>query len=233
MSDITTDAAAWQQARVTLLEKEKAHLRAGDAIAAERRALPKLLVSTPYTFDTASGAQTLDELFAGRGQLITQHFMFGPDWDAGCPSCSFWADGYDNMIQHMNQRDVSFVAVSRGPLDKLLAYRERMGWSFEWVSSGGCSFSHDFGVSATEEERAAGRMTYNYRESSVRDGEFHGLSVFERGDDDSILHTYSSYGRGLDPMNTTYAYLDLTPRGRQEDELPFSMAWVRRHDEYE
>lgn len=233
MSEIMTDTEAWQEARVALLEKEKAHLRAGDALAAERRAMPKLLVTTDYSFDTQAGAKSLRDLFAGRSQLITQHFMFGPDWEAGCPSCSFWADGYDNMIQHLNQRDVSFVAVSRAPVDKLLTYRDRMGWSFDWVSSGANSFNYDFGVSATAEELAAGRMTYNYREAPVRDGEFHGLSVFEQGDNGSILHTYSSYGRGLDPMNATYAFLDLTPRGRQEDELPFSMAWVRRHDEYE
>ena len=228
----TTDTEAWRQARLALLEKEKAHLKAGDAIAAARRALPKLELTTEYSFVGESGDVTLTDLFGEHRQLIVQHFMFGPDWTAGCPICSFWADGYDPMIQHLNARDVSFVAVSRAPIETLLAYRTRMGWSFPWVSSATSTFSYDFAVSATDAELDRGEMSYNYRPTPVREGEFPGTSVFERDVDGKILHTYSSYGRGMDPLNAMYAYLDLTPKGRQEQDLPFPMAWVRRHDEY-
>lgn len=232
MPTTTTNRDEWLRARLALLEREKAHLRAGDEIAALRRALPWLRVDAHYEFDSPSGRVALADLFEGRSQLIVQHFMFGIDADVACPICSFWADGYDPMIVHMNQRDASFVAVSRAPLAKIEAYRRRMGWRFRWVSSFGSSFNVDFGVSPSNAEIAAGTMRYNYRDAPLRGHEAHGVSVFARNAGGAIFHTYSTYARGLDPMNAAYAYLDLTPKGRDESDLPWSMAWVKRHDEY-
>ena len=232
MSEITHDKDAWLAARKELLAKEKAHARAGDELAAARRALPKLPVED-YTFDSTNGPVALSDLFEGRSQLIVQHIMFGPDWEEGCPICSFWADGYDPMLIHMQQRDISFVAVSRAPIAKLQAYQARMGWSFPWVSALNSTFNYDFGVSLSEADKARGTTTYNYTQVPARMEEMHGTSVFERADDGQILHTYSTYGRGLDAMNAAYGYIDLTPKGRNESGLPFSMAWVKRHDSYE
>jgi len=223
----------WLAARKALLEEEKAHSRAGDALAAKRRALPWVKVETDYVFETEDGPKSLADLFGGRSQLIVQHFMFGPDWDAGCMICSFWADGYEPMLTHLQNRDIAFTAVSRAPLEKLLAYRQRMGWTFPWASAHGNSFNEDYGVSATEAEIAAGEMTYNSRKGPFHAPELHGTSVFARDDSGAVYHTYSTYGRGLDRMNGLYGFIDLTPKGRDEDSLPFSMAWVRRHDEYE
>ena len=232
MTEIVTDRDTWLAARRALLEKEKAHARAGDELAAQRRALPKMPVEN-YVFDGTDGAVTLAELFDGCSQLIVQHIMFGPDWDEGCAICSFWADGFDPMVVHMRQRDISFVGVSRAPVDKLAAYRDRMGWTFPWVSSLNNRFNFDFGVSLSPEDQASGTVNYNYADVPARMDEMHGTSVFERTDTGALLHTYSTYGRGLDPMNAAYGYIDLTPKGRDEDDLPFSMAWVQRHDRYQ
>lgn len=230
---VTEDPLRWLAARQELLAAEKAHLKAADALAAARRNLPKLKVSKIYRFDSVQGEVELAELFAGRSQLIVQHIMFGPDWDAACPICSFWADGYNPMLPHLAQRDVSFAAVSRAPLEKIARYQSRMGWSFPWVSSGNSDFNYDFGVSARAAELQVGRMRYNYQDDvPIRGDEMHGTSVFQANEQGEVLHTYSTYGRGLDPMNAAYAYLDLTPQGRDEAALPFSMAWVKRHDEY-
>ncbi|MEM7099157.1 MAG: DUF899 domain-containing protein [Pseudomonadota bacterium] len=231
MSEVTQDREVWLQARRTLLEREKAHARAGDELAAQRRKLPKLPVED-YVFDDVDGQVKLSDLFNGRSQLIVQHIMFGPDWEEGCPICSFWADGYDPMIIHMEQRDISFVAVSRAPVEKLQAYRDRMGWDFAWVSALNNQFNFDFHVSLSDADREKGTTTYNYAEVPARMEEMHGTSVFERSEDGGILHTYSTYGRGLDAMNAAYGFIDLTPRGRNEGDLPFSMAWVKRHDTY-
>lgn len=231
MTDVVS-REAWLKARTALLEEEKAYLRAGDALAAKRRALPRVKVDKDYRFQTDDGEKSLADLFGGRSQLIVQHFMMGADWEAGCPSCSFWADGYDGMTVHIEQRDIAFVAVSRGPLDQINAYKARMGWQFEWVSSAGSDFNFDYHVSATDAQIDGGEMTYNYRTGPARMSELHGTSVFVRNDAGEIFHTYSTYGRGLDPMNNAYAYMDLTPRGRNEDDLPYSMAWLKRHDEY-
>lgn len=222
----------WLEARKALLEEEKAYLRAGDALAEKRRALPRVKVSKDYRFQTNEGEKSLGELFDGRTQLIVQHFMMGPDWEDGCPSCSFWADGYSGMTPHMEQRDIAFVAASRTSMDKINAYKARMGWHFSWVSSLGSDFNFDFHVSASEEQMNGGEMTYNYRTGPARMSELHGTSVFEKNDAGEIFHTYSTYGRGLDPMNNAYAYMDLTPKGRNEGDLPYSMAWLKRHDEY-
>jgi predicted dithiol-disulfide oxidoreductase (DUF899 family) len=231
MTDVHTKAQ-WLDARMELLKQEKAHARAGDELAALRRALPRLKVTENYVFSDSDGDVTLADLFEQRSQLIVQHFMFGADWDEGCPSCSFWADGYNPMIVHLNQRDVSFAIVSSAPAAKLAAYQKRMGWSITWVSSAGNSFNVDFEVSPSDKQVAAGQMRYNYQQSPIRGSEMHGVSVFERDADDSIYHTYSTYARGLDRMNAAYGYLDICPKGRHEEDLPFGMAWVKRHDEY-
>ena len=232
MSRITTDQQEWLQARLELLQAEKAHARATAALAAQRREMPQLRIERDYRFRGEAGDLGLADLFDGCSQLIVQHVMFGPDADVGCPMCSFWLDGVDPMCVHLRARDVKFVAVSRAPLERLLAYRERMGWGFDWVSSGVSEFNVDFHVSATQAELAAGSVYYNYADGPARMSDMHGTSVFLRDEDGAVYHTYSTYARGLDAMNAAYAYIDLTPKGRDEAELPFSMAWVRRHDEY-
>ncbi len=226
-----TTKTQWLEARAELLILEKAHSKAEAELARKRRDMPKLEIESDYVFEGADGQTKLSALFNGRSQLILQHFMFGVGWEAGCPICSFWADGYDRMVPHLNQRDISFAVISRGEIDRLQGYRARMGWNFHWLSSEHNSFNFDFGVSATDEELEAGSMVYNYQTRPVMGAEQHGTSVFELIGD-KIYHTYSTYGRGLDRMNGAYGYIDLTPRGRTEDELPFTLAWVRRHDEY-
>jgi len=221
----------WLSARRELLEKEKAFQKARDDLARQRRELPWRRLHTEYVFDSEDGPKTLTELFGEASQLIIYHFMFHPDWEAGCKSCSFWADSYNGALPHLKARDVSLVAVSRAPLEKLLAYRERMGWRFPWVSSAGNTFNYDFGVSFTPEQIESGETSYNYRAGGVTIEELPGISVFVR-DNDKVFHTYSSYARGLDPYNATYQLLDIVPKGRDEDALPYPMDWVRRNDEY-
>ena len=174
---------------------------------------------------------------SGKSQLIVQHFMFGEDWDEGCPSCSFWADGFDGTTVHMIQRDAAFAAVSNAPYAKLAAYKVRMGWSFEWISAEGSTFSRDFGVTFAKEDVDRGSAVYNYRPISTGAAsgpvlELPGVSVFVRNKGGEIFHTYSCFARGLDNLNVAYQYIDLLPKGRDEDGLSFSMAWVRRHDAY-
>ncbi|MEM7443643.1 MAG: DUF899 domain-containing protein [Pseudomonadota bacterium] len=222
----------WITARKALLAKEKEFTKQRDRLSAERRALPWVKIEKAYEFDGPDGKVGLADLFEGRSQLMTYHFMFGPDWEAGCPSCSFLADNFDRAIIHMNQRDVSMVAISRTALSKLEAYKKRMGWTFTWLSSLNTDFNQDFGVSFTPEEREAGNAYYNYETGSFPADEAPGLSVFSRDDPGNVFHTYSTYGRGLDALISTYQYLDLAPKGRDEDELSYPMAWIRRHDEY-
>jgi predicted dithiol-disulfide oxidoreductase (DUF899 family) len=216
--------AEHEAARLELLDAEKQLTRLLDDVARRRRALPWVPVETDYVFTSDAGPRTLTDLFDGRGQLIVWHFMFGDDWEEGCPSCSFWADGYDGMVPHLAARDVALVAVSTAPVDRLLAYRERMGWSFPWVSSGGTTFNRDFEV--------AGSSRYNYRATAEPIGESPGFSTFVRSDG-QVFHTYSAYARGLDIFNNAYQMLDAVARGRDEDDLPWSMAWLRRHDQYD
>ncbi len=236
MSELTPPAVVsreqWLEQRLEHLQKEKALDRERDALSAERRALPWVEVTEPYVFDTENGEKSLADLFDGRSQLIVQHFMFGADWQAGCPSCSFWADGFGGFAVHIAQRDASFVAISTAPLDTLLAYRKRMGWTFPWVSSGRCSFNQDYGVTFTQEELDAGTASYNYGGSGAHGTECPGTSVFAL-QDGKVFHTYSTYARGLDRLNGAYHYIDMLPKGRDEADLPFAQAWVRRHDEYE
>jgi predicted dithiol-disulfide oxidoreductase (DUF899 family) len=222
----------WIEARKRFLAKEKEFTKARDALSRERRELPWVRVEKQYAFDGPNGKETLSDLFALRRQLIVQHFMFDPSWDAACKSCSFWADGYDGFFVHLDQRDVAFVAISRAPLVKLEAFKKRMGWSFKWVSSIGNDFNHDYQVSETPEEKAKGEAYYNYRIGKPFSSERPGISVFYRDDEGAIFHTYSCYARGLDMLNAAYHYLDLTPKGRDEDGLRHPMQWVQLHDNY-
>jgi len=221
----------WSKARAAHLQREKELTRLRDTLAAERRALPWVRVEADYRFESEVGPVGLAALFGEASQLVVQHFMFGPDWQAGCKSCSFWADGFDRIVEHLAARDARFVAVSRAPLATLLAYRERMGWSFPWVSSLGSAFNVDFGVSFTDEQKASGAAVYNYRAGRVPSGEMPGVSTFKRTAD-GLFHTYSTYGRGLDRLNAAYQLMDLLPDGRDEQGLDDSMSWLRRRDEY-
>ena len=218
----------WLAARKALLEEEKAFTRQRDALSAKRRALPAVRIKKDYCFHGPAGEMTLADLFGDRSQLIVQHFMYGPDWEEGCPSCSFWADGFNGLDIHLRHRDTALVAVARAPLEKLRAYAARMGWTFPFVSSLGSDFNYDFSVSF----RAGEPREYNYASSGFPAEEAPGISVFLR-DGKDILHTYSTYARGLDMMNAAYHYLDLTPKGRDEDGDPHPMAWLRRHDQYQ
>jgi predicted dithiol-disulfide oxidoreductase (DUF899 family) len=222
----------WRRARIALLELEKEHTRRSDELARMRRELPWVRIDKPYTFDTNEGTKTLAELFAGRSQLLVYHFMFGPDWDAGCEGCSLVADHFDGGMVHLNQRDVTMVCVSRAPLEKINAYKRRMGWRFEWVSSLGSEFNFDFGVSYTEEQRANG-AEHNFRWEDDPGDEGHGLSSFAL-EDGVVYHVYSTYARGTDVFNTFYQLLDRAPKGRDEEALLRGEGewWWRRHDEY-
>jgi predicted dithiol-disulfide oxidoreductase (DUF899 family) len=218
-------------ARLALLAKEKELNRLRDELAAERRRLPWQPLDKDYQFDGPGGRVTLRDLFGGRSQLIVYHFMLGPGWGEGCPLCSFWADSFGSMPVHLAARDTALTAVSRAPFAEIEAYRKRMGWSFPWVSSAPSDFNYDFGVSFTPEQRSGG-AEYNYRHVEEPSEEQPGLSVFAMDDSSQLFHTYSTYGRGLDPINSGYQLLDLTPKGRDEQDLPWTMAWVRRHDSY-
>ncbi len=223
----------WIAARRQLLAQEKAFTRARDALARERQSLPWVRVDKPYVFQSSDGDRSLGDLFARHSQLVVSHFMFGPDWDEGCPACSFWADGYGPMLVHLAARDVAFAAISRAPLAKLEAYKARMGWTFPWVSSLKSDFNFDFEVSFTDEAVATDQVTYNYRTGPFPMHEAPGISVFYRDEGGAIFHTYSCFARGLDMMNTAYQLLDLCPKGRDESALAFPMAWVRRRDSYD
>ena len=220
----------WLAARTALLAQEKEFTRARDRLSEERRKLPWVIVDKHYVFDGPDGKETLSDLFAGRNQLLVYHFMFGPDWTEGCPSCSFWADSYNGIVAHLSHRDVSLVAISRAPLEKLEAYKARLGWSFRWVSSYGNDFNRDYQVSFTPDEQKS--AVYNYQPNGFGSSEAPGVSVFVKGEDGRIFHTYSCYARGLDALNSAYQLLDLVPKGRDEQGLPYPMAWVRRHDKY-
>lgn len=223
----------WIEARKVHMAHEKEFTRARDRLAEERRALPWVKVEKDYVFDGPDGRAGLADLFKGRPQLVVQHFMFAPDWDAGCKSCSFWADGFERMIPHLAARDTTLVAVSRAPHEKLEAFRKRMGWTFDWYSSAGSDFNYDFAVSFTPEQIEAGHVSYNFGTSGFGIEDAPGISVFYRDAARNIFHTYSCFARGLDMMNAAYHYLDLTPLGRHEEGLPYPMDWVRLRDQYQ
>jgi predicted dithiol-disulfide oxidoreductase (DUF899 family) len=228
----------WLAARKHHLDKEKEFTRLRDQVSAERRNLPWVQVDKPYVFDGPNGKESLADLFDGRSQLIVYHFMLGPGWKEGCPSCSFLVDHIDGALAHLAARDVTFVVVSRAPLTEIRPFQQRMGWRFKWVSSHSSDFNYDFHATTDE---AVAPVEYNYRDKATLEqlghtyhvkGEQPGASVFLR-DGDRVYHTYSTYGRGLDLLVGAYNYLDLVPKGRDEDAFGFTMEWVRHHDRYD
>jgi predicted dithiol-disulfide oxidoreductase (DUF899 family) len=223
----------WIAARKAYLAEEKAFSRTRDTLAKKRRELPWEKVERNYVFDTTSGKQKLADLFGSKSQLIIYHFMLGPDWEAGCPSCSLLADHFDGSVIHLAQRDVSFLAVSRAPLTQIEKFKARMGWRFPWVSSYGSDFNHDFQASASPEEKASGKALYNYEMTTFPSEERPGASVFFKNEAGEVFHTYSTYARGLDILIGAYNILDLAPKGRDEEGLSYGMAWVRHHDRYD
>ena len=223
----------WLVARKALLAKEKALTRARDALNTERRELPMVRIDKDYVFDGPAGKALLLDLFEGRSQLILGHFMFDPSWDAGCSSCSAGADEVsEGLVRHLAVRDTSMAFVSRAPLAKIEAYRKRMGWRFPWVSSGGSDFNFDYQVSYTPDQLAGDGVYHNYKTQPMKVSEQVGISAFYRNARDEVFHTYSCYGRGVEAVNGTYHWLDLAPKGRDEDGLAYPMEWVRRHDQY-
>jgi predicted dithiol-disulfide oxidoreductase (DUF899 family) len=231
----------WVAARKEFLAQEKEFTRLRDELNEKRRALPWEAVTKKYTFDGPNGKETLEQLFEGRSQLVVYHAMFDPKtatartpWtaDAACPLCSFWIDNFSGIVAHLNRRDVTMIAASRAPIDKILAYQKRMGWTFKWVSAGGSDFSSDLRVSFTPEEIAADKVDYNYRlGKGFSMTELPGVSVFYKDSSGRVFHTYSTYSRGLDMLNVAYQYLDIVPKGRDEGEGN-GVQWVRRRDEY-
>jgi predicted dithiol-disulfide oxidoreductase (DUF899 family) len=222
----------WLKARLELLAAEKEFTRQRDALTRRRMAMPWEHVEKSYRFEGPDGAVSLADLFDGRSQLIVYHFMFGPDWEEGCKSCSFWVDNFNGIPIHLNHRDVTFTAISRAPLHKINAYKKRMGWSFPWVSSNGSEFNFDYHVTFTPGQIAERRGYYNYEVRPKPLSDEVGISVFYKNARGEVFHTYSCYSRGVDMLNGAYHYLDLVPKGRDEDSLKFSMEWVRRHDQY-
>jgi predicted dithiol-disulfide oxidoreductase (DUF899 family) len=222
----------WLEARKKFLAKEKEFTRQRDELSRQRRELPWERVEKQYVFDGPKGKETLGELFGGRSQLIVYHFMLGPGWKEGCPSCSYLADHFDGPSIHLANRDVTLAVISRAPYVEIAAFKRRMGWKFHWVSSNGSDFNYDYNVSFTPEERATGKVNYNYTEMGFPSEEGPGLSAFIKDASGEIFHTYSSYARGLDIFVGAYNFLDHAPKGRDEEGLAFSMAWVRHHDKY-
>jgi predicted dithiol-disulfide oxidoreductase (DUF899 family) len=224
--------AEWLAARKELLSKEKEFSRLRDELSRKRRELPWEKVEKKYVFDGPKGNETLADLFGGKSQLIVYHFMLGPGWKEGCPSCSFISDHIDGSVVHLAARDVSLVVASRASLPEIDTFKKRMGWQFKWVSSNANDFNHHYHVSFTKEEVAGGQIDYNYGVSKFPGEERPGASVFYKDGLGEIFHTYSTYGRGLDILIGAYNWLDLVPKGRDEEGLPHGMAWVRHHDRY-
>lgn len=222
----------WLEARKALLKKEREFTELRDQLNRQRRELPWEAVDKKYVFDGPDGKQTLSELFDGRSQLIIYHFMFDPNWDAGCLHCSFWADNFNEIIVHLNQRDTTMVAVSRAPYSKLASYERCMGWDFKWVSSYDTDFNFDYNVSFTQKQMERKEAFYNYTFQNSNSPEREGVSVFYRDPSGRIFHTYSAFARGIDMLNVAYHNLDLVPKGRDEEGHDFPQFWVRRHNEY-
>src|SRR6266576_3289496 len=226
-------AAEWLVARKDLLAREKEFTRQRDALSLARRRLPWVKVDKHYVFEGTNGKETLADLFDGHSQLVVYHFMLGPGWEEGCKSCSYLADHFDGANWHLPHREVTLAVISRAPLSEIERFKKRMGWRFKWVSSYGKDFNFDYHVSATEEERAKGKMYYNYKTDELIGEEMPGLSVFYKDENGDVFHTYSTYARGLEILVGAYNFLDLVPKGRDEDGLAFSMAWVRHNDRYD
>jgi predicted dithiol-disulfide oxidoreductase (DUF899 family) len=223
----------WLAARKELLAAEKEFTRQRDAISAKRRELPWVKVEKNYTFDGPNGKVSLSEMFRDKSQLIVYHFMLGPGWEQGCPSCSFLGDHFDGSLVHLNARDIAFSAVSRASMPEIAAFKKRMGWKFPWVSSNQNDFNYDYQVSFTKEQTAQGTVDYNYAKQKFPSEEAPGLSVFYKNAAGEIFHTYSTYGRGLDILLGAYNFMDMAPKGRDEEGLAHGMAWVRHHDRYD
>lgn len=223
----------WLKARTKFLAREKQLTKLRDELARERRELPWERVEKKYVFENGDGKHGLAELFDGKGQLIVYHFMMGPGWKEGCPSCSFIADQFDAMRLHLRARDINLVAVSRASWPEIAVFKQRMGWKFPWYSSYGTDFNQDYGVSFPKEQFEGGAVPYNYTVKNFPSEEAPGASVFAKNEAGEIFHTYSTYERGLDMMLNAYNFIDLTPKGRNEEGLPYPMAWVRHHDKYE
>ncbi|MFA6289026.1 MAG: DUF899 domain-containing protein [Opitutaceae bacterium] len=223
----------WLAARRELLRDEKELTRLQDKLAARRRQLPWVKIDKPYVFAGPEGRVTLADLFAGRGQLVVQHFMLGPGWEEGCKSCSFMTDHFNAAAVHLPARDTAFAVVSRAPLAEILPFKKRMGWNVNWVSSHDNDFNFDYHVSFTPEEMAEGKVYYNYGPRAFPHEEAPGVSVFARDAAGSIHHTYSTYGRGVEFIMGTYRILDLTPKGRDEEGMEYGMEWLRHHDRYD
>jgi predicted dithiol-disulfide oxidoreductase (DUF899 family) len=232
LSNPVVSREEWLDARRALLATEKEETKLRDKIRADRQNMPWVKVDKTYTFDTPDGKKTLADLFDGRSQLMIYHFMFGPDWEAGCPGCSFLSDHIDGTLAHLNNHDVTYVTVSRAPLDKIETYKKRMGWKFPWVSSLGSDFNFDYHVSFTKEELESGKVFYNFREISGDDAndELPGMSAFIRDEAGNVYHTYSDYARGGEEILTTLMILDRAPKGRNETS---TLSFVKRHDEYD
>ena len=223
----------WLAARKELLAVEKEFTRQRDALSAKRRELPWAKVEKNYAFDGPNGKVSLSEMFRDKSQLIIYHFMLGPGWEQGCPSCSFLGDHFDGSLVHLNARDIAFSAVSRATMPEIAAFKKRMGWKFPWVSSNQNDFNYDYRVSFTKEQLAGGQVDYNYNKQKFPSEEAPGLSVFYKNADGAIFHTYSTYGRGLDILLGAYNFMDMAPKGRNEEGLAHGMAWVRHHDRYD
>jgi predicted dithiol-disulfide oxidoreductase (DUF899 family) len=223
---------AWIAARKDLLKKEKEFTRLRDELSRQRRALPRVQVDKPYIFDGPQGKVTLADLFGVRSQLVIYHFMLGPGWKEGCPSCSYLADHFDGMTIHLANRDVTFAVISHATYPEIAAFKNRMGWNFRWLSSNASDFNYDYDVSLRPEDRGQKKVYYNYEMTEFPSEERPGLSVFAKDASGAVFHTYSTYGRGLDIILGTYNVLDLVPKGRDEAGLKHSMAWVRHHDKY-
>ncbi|MBW8682789.1 DUF899 domain-containing protein [Chitinophaga rhizophila] len=234
MEHPVVDEAEWIKARTDLLKKEKELTRLRDELSKLRRDLPWQKVDKVYIFEGADGPVSLSELFEGRSQLIVQHFMMAPGWKEGCVGCSFMADNVDSGLVHLLNHDVSYVAISRAPYKEIVPFRERMGWSFKWVSSFNTDFNFDYHVSATEEDIARNEMMYNYENVPVSEKELPGMSVFYKDEHGDIYHTYSTYGRGAETVLGTYNMLDMTPKGRNEKDGEGNLTdWVKHHDKYQ
>jgi predicted dithiol-disulfide oxidoreductase (DUF899 family) len=223
--------AEWLAARTEFLAKEREFTHLRDDLSRERHVLPWEKVEKRYEFDSAGGKVTLADLFGGRGQLVVYHFMFGPGWEEGCKSCSYMADHFDGLAIHLAHRDTTLMAISRATLAEIEAFKKRMGWKFPWVSSFGSDFNFDYQASFKPED-AGRKVLYNYAWGDYFLDETPGLSVFAKDAAGEVFHTYSTYSRGLDILVGAYNFLDLVPKGRDEDGLAFSMAWVRHHDRY-
>jgi len=231
MQDVVSEEK-WLAKRRELLTQEKEFTRLRDELSAARREMPWALVAEDYLFESNNGPVRLSELFGTHSQLVIYHFMYGPDWDVGCKSCSFWADSYDGIDAHLAARDVALVAISRTTMDKINNFKDRMNWSFNWISSLNNNFNFDYHVSFSDEDQASGKTMYNFAEKPIGTDELPGFSVFVKGKDGQMYHSYSTYGRGLDLMNTAYNILDLVPKGRDEEGLPHTMSWLKLKDEY-